>query len=95
MGELTITERGRVDAILAERKERRYKSFMDAQVALIESLGYKVGDGVCAVTIHIEADKFPTVTVVRESYDENNLTDGFVKFVECYDLVRKTDTEAA
>jgi hypothetical protein len=92
---MTGTEQARVEAITAARRDMKRRSFLEAQMALIEALGYKQGDGVCSVTLHITSNALPTVTVVRESYDANDLVTPFAQFTECYDLVRKDSGDVA
>lgn len=95
MDNMTGTEQARVEAITAARRDMKRRSFLEAQMALIEALGYKPGDGVCSVTLHITNNALPTVTVVRESYDANDLVTPFAQFTECYDLVRKDSGDEA
>lgn len=77
-------------AIRTARSELHYRSFLDAQMALIEALGFTRGDGVTGVTLRVTANDYPSVTVERESTDKTRLVDPFVPFVECYELVRKS-----
>ena len=86
-------DEARYERVIAETRQRRYLSREEAQTALLNALGFAVGDGVQKIVLTIEAGEIPTVEVTfcGSRVEADNT---FVPFVQRFDLVRKQDTDA-
>ncbi len=75
---------------LEKARHRRCLSHFDAQVALMEALGFNVGDGVAKIVLTIEANEMPLVEVTFCG-EYSASAEAFIPFVQQFDLVRRPD----